>query len=52
MRRWQWVVMIGVGSAVMATGCAKKESSFEQAGKQMDAAMQQMDRDVNKTLNK
>ena len=45
------MTLIMMWAAVLAAGCAKKESSFEQAGKKMDAALQQMDRDVDKTLN-
>lgn len=51
MRTWQWIAVVGAWSVVMTTGCAKQESSFEQAGKKMDAALQQMDRDVNKAVN-
>ena len=51
MRAWQVMAVIGMCAAVLAMGCAKKEGSLEQAGKKMDAALNEMDREVSKTIN-
>ena len=52
MRAWQALVLIGVCGMVGMTGCAKKESNFEQAGKKLDSALSDMNRDMNRAVKK
>ena len=52
MRAWQALVLIGVCGMAVITGCAKKESNFERAGKQLDSALSDMNRDMNNAVKK
>lgn len=51
MRAWQWVAVVGACLVMTLAGCARKESTFERAGREMDSALNQMSRDLDKSLN-
>ena len=52
MRTWNVTALLSACLAVALTGCAKQESGFEKAGREMDSAINQVSKDMDKTFNK
>ena len=52
MRTWLVLTAVSVCLSLAVVGCAKKESNLEQAGREMDATLNQMSRDLDKSFNK